>query len=275
MYCTVQEVYNATNLSSTEVSETMVTSAIKSAEVQVDRKTFTTYWAVNNNSQVVVNSTANTITVAGSPYTTDELVGMNVWVYSGTGIEQIRKIESNTTNNITLEEDWTTNPIAGDKFRVCYTATGPYFNGVEDGSGNDHYFVPIYPIKQLDELKVSDTVISSNQIYTYKEIGKLTLNKGAEKVVFSSLYPQEISLKYWYGVYPIPYDIKRYSVVTAALKVLAAQMGGTYDTPSTYSLPEGSVTIGQAYINIRGTFDVLMKEHAQLINDLIKYPSFV
>ena len=51
-------------------------------------------------------------------------------------------------------------------------------------------------------------------------------------------------------------------------------MGGTHNIPSTYSLPEGAVTIGQAYINIKGTWDTLMREKTALELKIIKYPSF-
>lgn len=275
MYCTVQEVYEATSLTSTEVPEVTVTAAIKSAEIQVDRNTFTTYWAVNNDAQTVVSATADTVTVSASSYTENELVGMNVWVYSGTGINQILKILSNTTDTITVEANWDTNPVADDKFRVCYSASDAHYINSEDGNGFEYFFVPVYPIKETVSLTIADTAITDSLIYSYDEIGKLVLNRGAEKHKFSNVYPQEIDLNYWYGVYPLPYDVKRFVTVIASCKVLAAQMGGTFDTPSTYSLPEGSVTIGQAYINIKTTFDVLKNEATQLLNNLIKYPTFV
>ena len=53
-----------------------------------------------------------------------------------------------------------------------------------------------------------------------------------------------------------------------------AQAGGTHNIPSTYQLPEAGLTIGQAYINIRGAWDMLSKEKADLEKSLVTYPSF-
>jgi len=63
-------------------------------------------------------------------------------------------------------------------------------------------------------------------------------------------------------------------MVYAALKGLMAQAGGTHNIPSTYSLPEGSLTIGQAYINIKGAWDMLNKEKIDLESKITKYPYF-
>lgn len=59
MYVTVQEVYDATELSNEEISENSVVGFIKSAEREVDRYTFTTYWAVSysNTIDTIVDST--------------------------------------------------------------------------------------------------------------------------------------------------------------------------------------------------------------------------
>jgi hypothetical protein len=274
MYCTAAEVYGATSLSTTEIAEADVNEFIRSAEEEVDDETFTTYWAVEVTS-VVSSATDDTITVTGATWDVDAYVGMNVWIYKGTGIDQVRRIESNTDDTITLEADWTTNPVSTDKFRIIYTANDANYDNLEDGSGKDEFFVPRYPIRIIDEVIIEDTTVTLSKIYTYKEIGKLILSKTAEQTKFSNLLPQQVDLNYWYGVYPIPSKVKRYVIVLASLKTLAAQMGGTYDTPSTYSLPEGSVTIGQAYINIRGTFDVLRKEQIDLIKKLIKYPTYI
>jgi len=50
-------------------------------------------------------------------------------------------------------------------------------------------------------------------------------------------------------------------------------MGGTHNIPSSYQLPEGSVMIGQAYVNIRGAFDVLSKERDRLEQSIVRYSS--
>jgi len=275
MYCTTQEVYESTTLSDDQVPQSAVESFIKSAEREVDRKTFTTYWAVDTDTQVATSATNTTIVVSGATYSPKELIGMYVWVYSGTGIGQMRQITGNDDTTITVESVWDTNPVADDIFRVIYTATDPHFNEAEDGNNETYFFTHDYPLQLLNNVTIDSTTVSVSNVYQYKKIGKIQLKATAEVQRFKDAYPQQVTLDYYYGVYPLPYEVKRYCVVLASMKTLAAQMGGTYATPSTYSLPEGSVTVGQAYINIRGTFDVLMKEHVELLKTLIKYPKFV
>ena len=276
MYVTAQEVYDATELTTTEISESSVNSFIKSAEKEVDRLTFTTYWA-KQLSKTISSATVDSITVDSETWTTDEYSEMYLWIYSGTGVDQIRKIESNDDDTLTVEDNFETIPVSGDKIRIIYTATDPHFNELRDGNDIDTYFLPEYPIRLLNSVSIDDVSITLTNLYIYDKLGKLILKRNAEQRIWMNLYPQQISLNYWFGVFPVPYEIKRCVVVLSALKALSAQMGGTYDTPSSYRLPEGEVTIGQAYVNIRGTFDVLNKEYANMINNktLIKYPKVV
>jgi 3-oxoacyl-[acyl-carrier-protein] synthase II len=59
----------------------------------------------------------------------------------------------------------------------------------------------------------------------------------------------------------------------AAMQALEQQIGGTYDDPSSINLPEMSLTIGQAYINIRGALSALREEYDMLLTKYIKiYP---
>jgi hypothetical protein len=46
-------------------------------------------------------------------------------------------------------------------------------------------------------------------------------------------------------------------------------MGGTFDDLSTFNLPNFSGSIGQAYVNIKGTVDVLNKEFEQLKKEVV------
>lgn len=69
----------------------------------------------------------------------------------------------------------------------------------------------------------------------------------------------------------MPYEAQRYVQVVAAMRVLTSQVGGTYDDPSSISLPEGSVTVGQAYINIKAAIDLLERERDELKQRLTVY----
>ena len=52
-------------------------------------------------------------------------------------------------------------------------------------------------------------------------------------------------------------------------------MGGTYATLSTYSIPHFSASVGQAYVNIKGTLDEMHKYSKELAKMVKKYPAVV
>ena len=275
MYVTAAEIYSATSLDSSVVPEAAINTFIKSAEKEVDRFTFTTYWATDTDTQTTTSSTSTIVTVSGASYTPDDFIGMYLWVYSGTAEGQIRKIIDNDATTITVDEAFDTTPDANDLFRIIYTATDPHVDEAFDGNDMKFYFLPEYPLKELNTLTIDGDSITKSSIYFYNSIGKIQLSDTSEKSRFTDWKPQTIALDYWYGVYPIPYEVKRAVTVIAAMKTLGAQTGGTYNVPSTYSLPEGSVTIGQAYVNIRETFNMLNKEWESLKYILIKYPKVI
>ncbi len=84
-----------------------------------------------------------------------------------------------------------------------------------------------------------------------------------------------MSINYTYGVYPMPTEVKRATTLLAATKALAAQIGGTYDDPSSIQMPEGSVTVGQAYINIKSGLDLLRQEYEEAKKVLTVYNTVV
>jgi hypothetical protein len=275
MYVTADDVYAATKLDSTVVPEASVESFIKAAEKVVDRYTFTTYWKVDQAAQTVDSSTSTVITVSGTPYIGDTLIGKYVWVYDGTASGQVREITDNDTNTITVSPAFDTTPGAADSFRVIYTATNPKVEDVQDGNDMKYYFLPEYPIRIIESLSIDDVAITPSSLYTYSKFGKIQLSDTSEKQKFIDWKPQTIDYSYWYGVYPIPEEVKRAVVVVAGMLTLGAQTGGTYNVPSTYSLPEGSVSIGQAYVNIRETFNMLKTEWNTLQSILIRYSTSV
>ena len=106
-------------------------------------------------------------------------------------------------------------------------------------------------------------------------MGKLVLGtEDVEESYWTSLKAQKNELDYWYGVFPFPREVRRYALVCAAINTLQSQMGTTHNIPSTMTMPEGSLTVGQAYINIETTRKALETEKAQLEKRLIKYTSF-
>lgn len=271
MYCSTTDVYNATLLTSTEVGTTNVTSFIQSAEAEIDNLTFTTYWNVED-SGTASSGAASTLTDSTKTWTVNAYANMYLWVYSGTGSGQARLILSNTSTAITVDSAWTTNPDNTSKYRVIYTATNPNYVKAIDGNNDNTLFVEQYPIRILQSLSINSTTVTPSYVYIYDDVGKLVIGNSAQYTFFDASLPQNVSINYWWGVYPMPANVKRAVVLLASLKTLAAQMGGTYDTPSMYTLPEGTVSVGQAYINIRGTFSTLKEEWELLKPTLAKYP---
>lgn len=273
MYCTTDEVYEATLLTTSEVPAANVTEFIRSAEAEVDAFTHTTYWNVED-SGTATSGTSTTLVDSGQSWTTNAYADMYVWIHSGTGSGQMRQISSNNSTSVTVGSAWSTNPDSTSQYRIIYTGTDPYFNSSIDGNGARTFYLDPYPLRILEALTINSEVITTSTVYQYKDQGKITLGDDSEKTVFENQKPQLINIQYWWGVYPLSYLIKRYCIVCAAMKTLAAQIGGTHNIPSTYTLPEGSVTIGQAYVNIRETFNSLQSERNDLRKQLIVYSNF-
>lgn len=278
MYCTASEVYAASQLDSSVVAEADVNGFIKASEREVDLLTYTTYW-VQQTSGTASAGTSTTLEDNTQTWDVDAYTDYYVWVYEGTGSGQVRKITSNTADTLTVNSSFNTTPDDTSKYRIFYSAKNPiYIDDKFDGSGSTTFFVPNLPIVDIEKLSVyknrdTETSITLSSLYIYKKQGKITLSNTSECTYFYDTYPQMIELFYSFGVYPIPEEVKRYVIVSAAERMLSAQMGSTYNVPSTYSLPEGSVTIGQAYINIDGTAKRLYQEKKDLAKILVKYPT--
>ena len=94
-YCTTDEVYEATKLTTSVVPAASVTNFILAAEESVDKFTFTTYWNVEDSGTATDGDDA-TLTDSGQTWSTNGFAEMELWIYGGTGIGQIRTISSNT-----------------------------------------------------------------------------------------------------------------------------------------------------------------------------------
>ena len=274
MYCSSTYVYGMAGITSTEVAETHVNNAILAAESVVDRLTNTTYWHIEN-SGTATSATTNTLTEISIGWTADEYINEYVWIYSGTGNGQVRLITDNDTDTLTVEENWDTTPDNTSKYRIIHTGTNAHVEEeLRDGDDTDELFLDNYPLRLLEEVTIDSTSVTPSYIYQYKEQGRLVLSSDAEASNWVSKKAQLNVLKYWFGVYPMIELVKRLTGIYASLFILQTQMGTTHNIPSTYSLPEGSVTIGQAYINIKGTWDTLMRNKVYMEQVIPKYASF-
>jgi len=249
MYCSTDDVYRVAGITSTEISTANITQFILEAEERVDRLTNTTFWTVEDSGTADAGAGNDELDDATKSWTADAYINEYVWIYSGTGSGQIRKITDNTTTKLTVESDWDTNPDATSLYRISHTGKDPHKSSeLYDGDDTDTLFITKYPLILLESATSNSTTITPSNIYQYELTGKLVLSSDAEVSTWTSSKAQKTTLSYYYGVYPLPLEVKRLTEVYAALSTLQAQMGGTHNIPSTYSLPEGSVTIGQAYI---------------------------
>jgi len=247
MYVTPEEVYATAGITSTEIPEANVNGFILDAESEVDRFTNTTYWSVRE-AATADSSTANTLTDANA-FAGDNFENEYVWVYGGTGVGQVREVESHDDDTLTLDRNWTVNPDNTSTYRIIHTGSPAYIStsdGLYDGDNTDTFFLPKYPLVLLESVTIDSTSVTPSTIYQYKPQGKIVLSQDSEFTRFTSLKAQKNVMAYWWGLYPIPRLVKRYVLLLSALMCQAAQAGGTFNVPSTYSLPEGSLTIGQS-----------------------------
>jgi len=280
-YVTTTEVYRTAGISSNEISVVDVTNQIAVAETIVCRMTKNIYWKSNLVNQSVTSAANSSVTQTGAGWTVNDFAGQYIEVVSNLGVVQIRQILSNTSDTITVDRNWSVNPTNTSTFKVFYVPGdfSPYKDEVYDGSGLNYQFLPYYPVNSVESLDIvypSSTIsVTPSKLYVYPKTGKIQFMSTAETQRFDKTYPQQVSVAYWYGVDTLPYDVKRLVELKASMQVLSQQMGGTFDDPSSITLPEATVTVGQAYINIRSTLESLKEEYDELVSKYIRvYPVF-
>lgn len=279
-YVSVDDVYRTAGITSTVVSRQNVESHVERAEVFACRLTKTIYYKYNLEEESVSSATDDTLTGDGVSWSVNEWKGQYVKLTSGTGSGQIRKILTNTSSSLTLDREWSTNPDSTSTFSIFYVPKtfNPRkdFSGEDclDGNGRRDYILPFYPLVKVEELVVADVTVTPSSLHIYKNEGRIYLSRESEQQTFINSYPKQLSIVYWYGVDSLPGDVARLTEIKASLQLLQQQMGGTFDVPSTFSLPDLNVSIGQAYINIKGTVDVLQREYDDLITRIKIYPVF-
>jgi hypothetical protein len=276
-YCTYQEVLNVAGITTSEVSEATVRQHIEGAQVETDRITYTTWWA-RQTTGTASSSTDSTLTLTSAGWTVNAYEYDYIYIISGTGSGQLRQIVSNTADTLTLDEDWETNPDNTSVFEIVSCGHDPRitetFEADEYGEHGPYreYITDRRPIVAVTALSVDDTAESTGSLFVYNTEGAVVTGKSSGLTRFSPK-PQGNSLSYLYGVrkHPLHKQVKQLCMTLAAMSVLSSQMGGTHNIPSTISLPEGSLSIGQAYINIKGTRDTIYDAYERLILTVPKY----
>jgi len=275
MYVNHDDVYRTAGITRTEVNPTDAAAHIHTAESFICKLTKTIYWKREADAQTATSGTNNTIVKSTASWPENHWVKHYVWIYNGTGSGQVREIISNTTNTLTVDRNWETNPGSGSLFRIIYVPSDftPFIQTQYDGNNKRSLTLPKYPVRYLELLKVGTETITNSKVAVYQAEGILMLKSGAEAGSFLATDPLNVTVNYWYGVDDLPQTVKRLVELKAAIQILLQQMGGTFDDPSLVTLPEASISVGQAYINIAGTSERLQKEYDALILQVNIYPA--
>ena len=266
MYVTVDDVYSLAGITTAEVSPDIVRSQILQGMKETDRITHTTYFEVLGKS-TATSGTNNTIVGVLTPLANDkEYTNYAVYIYSGTGLGEMREITNfsvlNGITTITTDVDWTTVPDDTSKFIVTYLNR---VTEVLDGTGRQNLSLSKSPVIQLNSLVIDTISVNPENVYLYDDSGQLILSENAVQSFFT-FGNKKIQVDYFYGMLPelqygqldIPIEVKTLCSLITAVASLITQIGGTFDALSTFSVPNLSGSIGQAYINIKATVDSLL-----------------
>ena len=266
MYVTVDDVYSLAGITTAEVSPDIVRSQILQGMKETDRITHTTYFEVLGKS-TATSGTNNTIVGVLTPLANDkEYTNYAVYIYSGTGLGEMREITNfsvlNGITTITTDVDWTTVPDDTSKFIVTYLNR---VTEVLDGTGRQNLSLSKSPVIQLNSLVIDTISVNPENVYLYDDSGQLILSENAVQSFFT-FGNKKIQVDYFYGMLPelqygqldIPIEVKTLCSLITAVAALITQIGGTFDALSTFSVPNLSGSIGQAYINIKATVDSLL-----------------
>ncbi len=272
-YCSVADAHRTAGITSSEISDADMLEFVKDAETEVDRVTFTTYWAQEATGTADGDYSTTTLSDAGETFTVSAFIGDYLWIIGGTNANELQKISANTATKITVDTAFSAATDATSVYRVIHCGHDPRRDVERISKGTDTLYLRKYPVQYLVSVDIDDTSITTSTIKQLKG-GGLQLSTDSETGTWNTQNDYRNDIVYWYGVYNsvFPREIRTLTALKAALYALEAQAGGTHNIPSTYSLPEGSVTIGQAYINIKGTIDMIQKRHNELQKRVRKYP---
>ena len=144
------------------------------------------------------------------------------------------------------------------------------------GTNDVHLILSNIPvISPITSLTIDDTSITPSEVYVNEDRGMLILKDNAEESSFKNTknYPLiEVTYNYGYATGECPQEYKNLVVMLASIMTLATQTGGTFDDPSTISLPSFSYSIGQAYVNIKGAIDNMLVSYKEMLKSVKPKP---
>lgn len=270
-YCTVQDVKNALDFPTVApISDESIYEFILDAQDEIDNIYHTQFGSVEDSGTADGDFSATTFSDSTKTWTDDQFAELVVWIYSGTGAGQYRKISSNTPTLLEVYPAFDTIPDATSNYKI--TRLGFKDESV-DGTGTNEMFVNYQPLVDLVALNSDGTDVTVSTVYQYKNSGRLHIQgNNCEITYFDNIHPQSVDIQYIFGVYPLPRLIKRLCVVIASIKTTIAQIAGTYDDFTSVSLPAGfTAAKGEPYMNIKASLDKFQQEAMDITN---KYRPF-
>jgi hypothetical protein len=273
MYATTDDVRLAVTVPSAQVTDMAIQSFILYAEREIDRETFTTYWQ-SQTTGTATSASSTSLTDSSAIWTENQFENCFVKITGGTGSGQIRAVLSgNTPTSLSVDRAWTVTPDATSTYQIYYSATPAYVSDTFDGNNMNWWFVPQYPVQTIESLSINSQTVTPANVSVYKDSGKLYLGTSCELRYFDAKQPKLINLAYWWGVNGVPMEIKRFVVLKAAIQSLIVLKSSAYNTPMSYSMPEGSVSMKAPTDAIQSTIDSYNQELEYLSSRLIRYPS--
>ena len=271
-----------TDLTVIGITNAQITEHIYDAEAWVERYCLTSFLDDKVKNISVTSTTSATIELDGVSWASNLYQNYYVYVASGTGADQYKKISSSSTSTIILDEALSTAVDNTSKINVLYapyinhqdSEFNPYQSITIDGNNSNSLFPPKNPILKVEALTINSTSVTPSNVYLYKKEGKLVLKSTAEKNYFDRSSPQLVQLNYWAALNPVPRVVKKAVALYAAIGTLIQQIGGTYKDVATFSLPEISGSLGQPYINIDKVVMRLNDQLKQLLPQLPVYYKF-
>ena len=241
----------------TPIADNVILNNILDAQEEIEQLYNTKFGSVEDTGFFAAGSTTAVAVNNDKAWCVDEFAGYVLWIVDGAGKGEYAQITGNTQTALALDPYLNTVPDTTSSYRI--TKLG-FDDWVTDGTGLSEMFVRYQPIVELNSLDIQGQAVSASSVIVYNESGRLKLYNTSASVFLKNV-PQDVEVKYFYGVYPVPRPIKRLAICIAGIKTLIAQFSGTYNFFSNVSLP-GGVTLGKGnlYGNIQTTIETLQRE---------------
>ena len=126
---------------------------------------------------------------------------------------------------------------------------------VSVNSGTSLYFVRIVAnTTYTTEAKVNHIAMSQDSVIgTEIPLYALDYNLNGRVTFLNNRLPngtRNVRIDYTHGYTSTPELVVELASQLMALRMFVALLGGSYDTPTSYQLPEGQIQIGQIYVNV-------------------------